>query len=75
MGASSADGSVVWKSNWAPLKKGVADIGAIFDALAAVDYRGWVTFEDFTNEQARVDRLRDDLCYVKELVRGEPVPC
>jgi sugar phosphate isomerase/epimerase len=73
-GATRADGSVMWQSNWAPLKKGAADIRAIFDALAAVDYVGWVTFEDFTNEQARPDRLRDDLRYVKEIARREPVP-
>ena len=61
------DGGVRWQSNWAPLKKGVADVPAIFDALAAVDYAGWVTFEDFTNEQPRRDRLRADLAYVTGL--------
>jgi sugar phosphate isomerase/epimerase len=64
------DGSVRWQSNWAPLKKGVADIGAIFDALVAVDYSGWVTFEDFTSEQPRRERLRDDLAYVSGLYRA-----
>jgi sugar phosphate isomerase/epimerase len=64
------DGSAKWVSNWSPLKKGVANIATIFAALAAVDYSGWVTFEDFTNEQARLDRLRDDLAYVSELTHA-----
>jgi sugar phosphate isomerase/epimerase len=61
------DGSVEWQSNWAPLKKGLANVVAVFEALAAVGYDGWVTFEDFTVEQPLKERLRDDLAYVKEL--------
>jgi sugar phosphate isomerase/epimerase len=64
------DGSVNWQSSWAPLKKGVADIAAIFDALVQIDYTGWATFEDFTSEQPRRDRLRDDLAYVAGLYRA-----
>jgi sugar phosphate isomerase/epimerase len=68
------DGTVTWQSNWAPLKKGVADIGAVFKALEAVEYRGWVTFEDFTSEQPRPERLRNDLAYVKHLAGTDQLP-
>jgi len=64
---TAQNGTVVWQSNWAPLRTGVADVGAVFAGLAAVGYSGWVTFEDFTNEQPRPERLRDDLMYAREL--------
>jgi sugar phosphate isomerase/epimerase len=70
--AAQPDGSITWQSSWAPLRKGVADIRAVFDALNAVDYVGWVTFEDFTSEQPRPDRLRDDLAYAKQLASRLP---
>ena len=66
------DGTVKWQSSWAPLKKGAADIAMVFKALDAVAYRGWVTFEDFTSEQPRPERLRDDLVYARRLAERVP---
>lgn len=70
-----ADGSLGWQSSWAPLQKGVADIGSVFAALDAVNYRGWVTFEDFTNEQPRPERLRGDLAYARARIPTQAVSC
>jgi sugar phosphate isomerase/epimerase len=70
--ATKPDGTVSWQSNWAPLRTGVADMRTVFDALNAVDYHGWVTFEDFTSEQPRADRLRDDLAYARQLATALP---
>jgi sugar phosphate isomerase/epimerase len=62
------DGSVEWKAAWAPLKKGVVDVGGAFRALKAVGYDSWVAFEDFSTELPVKERLRDNLEYARGLV-------
>ena len=64
------DGSTRWKADWAPLPHGIVDISALFIALGQVGYDGWVCFEDFSTEQPLVDRLRDNLAYVRTIVDG-----
>jgi sugar phosphate isomerase/epimerase len=63
-----ADGSTEWKAGWAPLRSGVVDVGAVFRALGAVGYDGWVAFEDFSTDVVVEDRLRDNLAYVRGVV-------
>ena len=57
--------SVEWQADWAAVHKGIADVRALFRALHAVDYDGWVTLEDFSVERALDDRLAENLAYVK----------
>jgi sugar phosphate isomerase/epimerase len=63
-----ADGSVEWKAEWAPLKKGLVDVGGAFRALQAVGYEGWVAFEDFSTELPVKERLKDNLEYARGLI-------
>jgi sugar phosphate isomerase/epimerase len=64
-----ADGSQIWQVGWAPLRAGIVDLHAVFDALAAVGYDGWLSCEDFSTEQPVEDRLRDNLAFLKSLTR------
>ena len=61
------DGSVQWKCDWAPVNKGIIDQRALFVALRAVGYDGWVGVEDFSTERKLEDRLRENLAYLKQL--------
>jgi sugar phosphate isomerase/epimerase len=61
------DGSAAWRAQWAPMTKGIVDFAALFDALRAVGYDGWVSFEDFSTEQPLYERVRDNLAYMKAL--------
>ncbi len=61
------DGSTEWRATWAPIKKGIVDMEALFSALRAVGYDGWVSFEDFSSEQPLYERTRDNLAYAKEV--------
>jgi sugar phosphate isomerase/epimerase len=63
-----ADGSTEWKASFAPIAKGVADVGALFEALLAVGYDGWVAFEDFSTDVPLAQRVRENLQYVKSLI-------
>lgn len=65
-----ADGSTEWRAEWSPLTQGQVDIAALFRALGAVGYDGWVSFEDFSTEQPLSDRLRNNLAYVKRVVQA-----
>jgi sugar phosphate isomerase/epimerase len=62
-----ADGSTVWKEDWAPLRKGQADIGAYFEAMRRCGYDGWVTVEDFSTALPLGDRTRDNLAYLHSI--------
>jgi sugar phosphate isomerase/epimerase len=52
---------------WAPLRKGIADVKEYFEALRKVDYQGWVTVEDFSTELAVEQRTADNLAYLREV--------
>jgi sugar phosphate isomerase/epimerase len=62
------DGSVEWRATFAPLRKGVADIAALIQALRVVGYDGWLSFEDFSAERPLAERIVDNLAYVKHLL-------
>jgi sugar phosphate isomerase/epimerase len=59
------DGSTRWAAEFAPLTEGCVDAPALFWALAAVGYDGWLSFEDFSTAQPLLARTRDNLAYVK----------
>jgi sugar phosphate isomerase/epimerase len=59
-----ADGSQTWSFEWAPMSAGLVDMPAVFEALRAVGYDGWVSCEDFSTEQPVKERLRDNLAYL-----------
>jgi len=61
------DGSVEWKCDWAPLGKGIIDQRALFVALRAVGFDGWIGVEDFSTEQALEQRLQGNLVYLRNL--------
>ncbi|GAA2094133.1 hypothetical protein GCM10009841_04380 [Microlunatus panaciterrae] len=62
------DGTVMWKSSWAPLQTGVADVGAYLRALTEHGYDGWVAVEDFSTEVPLEQRTADNLAYLKSLL-------
>jgi len=61
------DGSAEWRASFAPLRKGIVDVEALYRALYAVGYRGWISFEDFSTEIPLEERLWDNLAYAREL--------
>lgn len=63
-----ANHSVEWQASFAPLREGSVDFAALFQALRAVGYDGWLSFEDFTPGGDLQARVRDNLAYIKELV-------
>jgi len=67
-GDTRADGSSVWKNEWAPLRTGQASVSAYLDALRQVGYDGWVTIEDFSTDLPLEARTADNLAYLRSLV-------
>jgi sugar phosphate isomerase/epimerase len=68
VGGTRADGSDLWQTEWAPLTSGLVDIVALFQALDAVGYDDWISFEDFSTERPFRERIRDNLSYVQHVV-------
>lgn len=60
------DGKQKYAPGWAPFTDGHADFTRCFAALAAVGYDGWVTFEDFSDQDSDT-KLREDLAYIKAI--------
>jgi sugar phosphate isomerase/epimerase len=63
-----ADGSEAWRAEFAPLRAGAVDVAAVFAALGAVEYDGWVSFEDFSTATPMPERTRDNLEYAREVL-------
>ncbi|MDR2932839.1 MAG: sugar phosphate isomerase/epimerase [Oscillospiraceae bacterium] len=57
-----------FKPDWAPFKGGHADFKRFFKALKSVGYDGWISFEDFSDEQSPDEKLKDNLEYIKDVV-------
>jgi sugar phosphate isomerase/epimerase len=64
-GQTGPDGTVLWAADWATLREGQGDIDALFRALAAAGYDGWVTLEDFSTALPLAERTADNLAYVR----------
>ncbi len=64
-GELGPDGAAVWAAEWATLREGQGDIDALFRALAAAGYDGWVTLEDFSTALPLAERTADDLAYLR----------
>jgi sugar phosphate isomerase/epimerase len=63
-----------WHADWATLRDGQADLVAYFEALSTVGYDGWVALEDFSTAVPLTERTRDNLSYVRALVRRTKRP-
>jgi len=61
------DGSVSWKPSSAPFDKGVVDMTALFKALKNIGYDGWISFEDFSTEEATLRKMKKNLEFVKKI--------
>uniref|UniRef100_A0A942SZM9 Sugar phosphate isomerase/epimerase n=1 Tax=Neobacillus citreus TaxID=2833578 RepID=A0A942SZM9_9BACI len=67
-GDTRADGSRIWRNEWAPLRDGQASVAEYLDALRQHGYDGWVTIEDFSTDLPLATRTADNLAYLRSLV-------
>ncbi|MCL9664774.1 sugar phosphate isomerase/epimerase [Curtobacterium albidum] len=67
-GETRADGSRIWRNEWAPLRDGQASVSEYLDALRQHGYDGWVTIEDFSTDLPLAERTADNLAYLRSLV-------
>jgi len=56
----------VWQSGWSPLRNGVVDFNALFGALKASGYDGWLAVEDFSKALPSKEALADNIAFIKE---------
>ncbi|MDM7887212.1 sugar phosphate isomerase/epimerase family protein [Curtobacterium sp. RHCJP20] len=66
-GETRADGSRIWRNEWAPLRDGQASVSEYLDALRQHGYDGWVTIEDFSTDLPLAERTADNLAYLRSL--------
>ena len=59
----------VWRPRWAPLRDGVVDFPALFAALRAVGYDGWVVVEDFSQAYPSREALRENLAFLRQVAQ------
>jgi sugar phosphate isomerase/epimerase len=63
-----ADGSNEWRAEFATLRGGSVDFRALLQALHAVGYDKWLSFEDFSTEGPLTERIVDNLAYIRSLL-------
>jgi sugar phosphate isomerase/epimerase len=59
-----------WKTMAAPLRKGMADLNALLTAFKKSGYDGWLSFEDFSMEAPLVEKVRDNIAFLKDIEKG-----
>lgn len=66
--STNAEGVENWGPEWAPLKKGYADLAQLIGELKKSGYNGYLSVEDFSNASDTVEKLRDNLEFLKKLL-------
>lgn len=61
-------GKEAWECSWSPLRNGQVDFVKLLSALQYVNYEGYLSFEDFSNEESTEDKLKDNIAFIKELL-------
>ncbi len=64
---TTADGVEKWAPTWAQFKRGYADLARLIGLLREYGYDGYVSVEDFTNDEDTVTKLAGDLAYLRTL--------
>jgi sugar phosphate isomerase/epimerase len=62
--ARPAEGGI-WRPGWAPFEDGVVDFVALFRALAASGYDGWLSMEDFSGVRPTLEALQYNIAFVR----------
>ena len=62
-------GADVWKPCWTPFKKGYADLNKLCRDLKTAGYNGFLSVEDFSNEQETYEKLKSNLEYLRAISR------
>ncbi|HOJ12587.1 MAG TPA: sugar phosphate isomerase/epimerase family protein [Clostridiales bacterium] len=65
------DGAWIWKPSNAPTKRGCADLPGLINILKEKDYEGYLSIEDFSNEEDTYTKLKNNLEYLKKLTSNK----
>lgn len=63
------EGGGVWRSDWSPLEDGLVDFDALFRALRAAGYQGWVAIEDFSAVRPTREALRFNIDFLRAVIQ------
>ena len=63
----SEEGAEIWKPTWVPYKKGFANFKELIQVLKHVNYSGYLSVEDFSNEKDTYRTLKENLQYLKQI--------
>ena len=61
-------GATKYSQDWASLKDGSADLGAMISALIEVGYDGALSVEDFSNDKPTREKLEENIAYLRQLL-------
>lgn len=68
MDKANEDGRYLWKCDWAPLERGCADIGKLLEQLKIRNYEGYVSIEDFSNEDETYMKLKKANIFIRQAI-------
>lgn len=62
------DGKETWRPLWVPYKKGMVDIGKVIGVLKGANYSGYLSVEDFSNEEDTYGKLKGNLQFLRDII-------
>ncbi|WP_163194630.1 sugar phosphate isomerase/epimerase family protein [Clostridium thermarum] len=66
---TETEGAREWQCQWSPVEKGQVNFNKLFAALKSVGYDGYLSFEDFSNDETTDVKLKRNLEFIKELLK------
>lgn len=64
---TAEDGTVVWEPRFAALKEGIASWPRIIEMLRNAGYKGYLSIEDFSNQQDTYTKLKSNIEYLRKI--------
>ncbi len=61
------NGAQTWKASWTPFKKGCANLTKLITVLKGLGYDGYLSIEDFSNEEDTLSKLTDNIEFLKSI--------
>lgn len=68
---AGGSGAKTWKPLWAPLTEGIADIKTLLEVLNGAGYTGYLSIEDFSNEEDTYTKLKGNKEFIEALLSGK----
>lgn len=64
-------GNYTYRVEWCPIGKGVVNFSLLLEAIKKQGYKGYLSFEDFSEEYTNQEKLKMNISYISKLIQSK----